>query len=437
MSTPAVDPERFALGQGRPRPEHTPKPLKCGNCGASLSIANEHTELVVCDYCGSHLDVGAEEQKVLGVGGGQRWEFPLSLGTKYRHKTVEYEVIARLAWIEDNDPTELTRQYLLHNPVHGTLWLSEYHGHWDLSWRSHVMPKTEAFGRQRGDTIETYDNRRWVCQGSGTYELAYVDGALPWLAQVGDRQQYAEFVEASGARERYEVERSGSEVEYGRGTALDPRQVEAATGVRDLPAAGVVDENAALKARGFKRLTMIALIVLLINGVACMVTKLSGSTVLDQQFAPDELIGEVFSQPFEIANPGDLVRVKLRAPLNNSWMAVNLALVEGEDVVLHTADADMQYYHGVDGGESWSEGSRSKAVDFKVAEAGTYRLLIQASGNRGSANQAAKPDEYLRVRVIDGARMSRYFILMIIASAAVLVITGLAYGAWKSEGEED
>ena len=437
MTAPAVDMDRFALGEGRPRPEHQPKPLKCGNCGASLEIASEHTELVVCRYCGSHLDVGAEEQKVLGVGGGQRWEFPLELGATYRHKTVPYEVIARLAWIEDNDPSELTRAYLLYHPVHGTMWLSEYHGHWDLSWRSHVMPKTEAFGRRRGDTIETYDNRRWVCQGSGVYELAYVDGALPWLAQVGDRQEYAEFVEASGAGERYEVERTGAEVEFGRGMILDPRQVQAATGVRQLPAAGVVDENAALKARAFRRATMVALILLLINTVACLAARMSGTRVLEQTFAPGELVGEALSEPFPVAKDGDLVRVKLKAPLNNSWMAVSLALVQGDDTVLHTAESDMQYYHGVDGGESWSEGSRSKSVHFRVESAGTYRLLMQATGNRGSANSPETPGEALRVTVIDGARMSRYFVMMMIASAVVLVITGLAYGAWKSEDEED
>jgi hypothetical protein len=63
-----MEKEIYGLNQGRPRPPYQPKNIQCKGCGAGLSVKDEHAELVVCDYCGSHLDVSAPEQKVLSGG---------------------------------------------------------------------------------------------------------------------------------------------------------------------------------------------------------------------------------------------------------------------------------------------------------------------------------------------------------------------------------
>ena len=171
-------PDRFALGAGRPRPEHRPKALRCSQCGAPLEVHNEATQLVVCDSCGSHLDVGAEEQQLLGAGGGRRFDFPLALGDPFRWQGARYEVVARLALMEDGDPDELTREYLLYHPRRASLWLSEDRGRYSIASKTHVMPKQPALATNRGDEVETHDGRRWLCAESGVYELAWVDGAL-------------------------------------------------------------------------------------------------------------------------------------------------------------------------------------------------------------------------------------------------------------------
>ena len=142
-----MDVDRNSLSGGRQRPKYQPRNIRCKGCGAGLTIKNERSELVVCDYCGSHLDVTQDEQKVLGKGGAQKFSFSLALGDSFRYQAARYEIIARLAYDEDftGDDSDLTREYLLYNPRKGSLWLGEYQHQYSLSSASHVMPKGDPF----------------------------------------------------------------------------------------------------------------------------------------------------------------------------------------------------------------------------------------------------------------------------------------------------
>ena len=215
-----MEAERFKLSSGRSRPAYKPQNIKCGSCGAGLTVKDEQSQMVVCEYCGSQLDVSAVEQTVLGKGVGHKPYFPLELGDSFHHKATRFEVISRMAFIEDNDISEMTKEYLLYNPRRGAMWLGEYGGHYSVSYPSHIMPTKDPFNVGRGDVIKTHDGNRWVAEGKGTYTLHYVDGALPWIARIGDRIQYAEFTEKSGSGKRYEAQRIGSEIEYGTGRAM-------------------------------------------------------------------------------------------------------------------------------------------------------------------------------------------------------------------------
>ena len=187
-------PNRFTVGQGRERPSYEPIAHKCPHCGGDLEVKDEQAQLVVCPYCGSHLEMSQTALTALGRRDESSWQFPLAVGARFQHRGLRFEVIARMALIEDGDASECTRQYYLFNPRLGSMWLSEYDGHWSLSTGCHVMPTVLGpFAGTRGDILTTHDGRERVCEETGEYQLAYVDGALPWIAKVGDVSQYAEF----------------------------------------------------------------------------------------------------------------------------------------------------------------------------------------------------------------------------------------------------
>ena len=49
---------------------------------------------------------------------------------------------------------------------------------------------------------------------------------------------------------------------------------------------------------------------------------------------------------------------------------------------------EIGYYHGVEGGESWSEGSRKWKRVFQIPQGGRYRLQLEVSESNSQNNKA-------------------------------------------------
>jgi len=432
-----MDREAYSIEKGRSRPEYKPRDIHCKGCGAGLTVKDEHAELVVCDYCGSHLKVTAVEQKVLSKGPSRKTRFPLKLGDSFNYKSYRYEIIARMAFIEDGDVSEMTRQYLLYNPRVGTCWLDEYGGRYSILQATHVMPEKDPFARKRGYQIGTHDSRKWVCEESGEYELHYVDGALPWIAKVGDRVAYADFVEENGSGNQYQVEHSKNEIEYSIGRALDIEVVRRATGKPELQKNRVTKAgpDAAVMRRFYRKVISGAALVAVINLAILFFTWSLGTEVFSQRFTAEELNGEALSEPFRVDSSIIKIVTQASPRLSNEWMALDVAVVSDQDAVLHVWDQDISYYSGYEGGESWSEGSQKESTYIRIPRPGTYRLLVRAVSAAGNASQANQTSHGAYVRLFDGARMPHFFIGAAVFSALILIFSSYFYLKWQAGGE--
>ncbi|PID56293.1 hypothetical protein CSB45_12245 [candidate division KSB3 bacterium] len=432
-----VESERFALHSGRKRPKYTPKDIHCPSCGAGLTVKDERSELVVCEYCGSHLDVSKEEKEILGKGASRKWEFPLQIGDSFRHKKVRYEIIARMVFIEDDDEDELSRQYLLYNPCHGTLWLSEYDGDYSLSSDTHLMPKADPFSLKQGAVMTTYDDRKWVLEGTGVYELVYVDGALPWIAAVGDRVEYAEFLNKKSPKLQYDVQRIDGEIEYGKGESLSLQQLRRALGKSEFEKDHELEANQSIEhfvktQRDFKLVFAMIIAMLAINMFMAIYAISQGTLVMEQQFSPAELTEETYSKPFRVVKNGEVVRIKINANLANAWMSLDIGVVKDESTLIHVDGADLSYYHGYDDeGESWSEGSRRGTLYFKIPWEGDYKLLVHAVGASGNVERAVQASHSATIQVYTGAMDGTFSLLMLIVSIILLVLTFIGYRIWR------
>ncbi len=394
--------------------------------------------MVVCEYCSSQLDVSSSEQTVLGKGLANKPDFPLELGDSFHHKATRFEVISRMAFIEDNDISEMTKEYLLYNPRRGTLWLGEYGGHYSISYPSHVAPKTDPFDVSRGAVIKTHDGSQWVAEGRGTYELHYVDGALPWVAKVGDRIGYAEFSDKSGSGKRYEVQRIGNEIEYGSGRTMPLESVRRATRKPEL-GKGTISrpfEDPAPKRKGYIQLMLFTFIATVINGLLAFYCFQSGQVVLDQTFQAGQLTDGVISRPFSVNGKGKATKIAVMAPLDNAWMSMEAAVVRSDGLAVHMYADSLEYYHGRSGGESWSEGSQSSSHYVKIPDPGKYQLFLQAVSASGNASKATNAMHSLHVEIKDRALPWSKFALAGGLSFALLILTAAFYAKWK-EGDEE
>jgi hypothetical protein len=102
----------------------------------------------------------------------------------------------------------------------------------------------------------------------------------------------------------------------------------------------------------------------------------------DGALAPGQSSGsarapDVFFTPAFDLSGGRNVEVDLQLPLQNEWAFITVDLVHESSGELRTFATELAYYSGVEGGESWSEGSRSGSHLFGAARAGRHVLRLE------------------------------------------------------------
>ena len=89
------------------------------------------------------------------------------------------------------------------------------------------------------------------------------------------------------------------------------------------------------------------------------------------------------SKEFALPDGARRLEIAHEAQLSNSWVALHLTLVNKNTGESWTADREISYYEGVDGGESWSEGSKSDDFVFTDLPPGTYFVAEEAELDPG------------------------------------------------------
>jgi hypothetical protein len=133
--------------------------------------------------------------------------------------------------------------------------------------------------------------------------------------------------------------------------------------------------------------------------------------------APTEPPGAVmFSDKFQL-DGGHNVAIDLDANVYNNWCYAAVDLVNEATGEVVSFDANLEYYAGVDDGESWSEGSHTTQQVIAPVAPGSYALRVEAQhGGTG--------DVRLRVIVHQGVFRGVWFWL----GLGVLVIPFVLVG---------
>lgn len=365
--------EGFALGSGRARPAYKPKPITCAQCGASIVLKDERAQVIVCQYCHTQIELTATQATAIGVVSGAEPNFELPIGAVFDWAGVRYEVVGRIARENPEDLEDArNHDFLLYNPRHPCLWLSSYEREWWIAGRTRVLPVGEAI--RAGAELATHDGRRWRTVEREVSRIAYVDGALPWLARVGDTMRHAAFVAADGSGETYEAEYSErGEIEFSRGVRLSEAQVRQASSGRLKPRAVAVLAEAGER----PRMRAIAIITLGF-GVLSLVTGLVFSVVgtrLANATLPAEG-GRVGPVVVERANT--VLDVEVYQPFRaDGWSYVEAEVQDEEGEYLFGFGEELWAESGYDGG-SWHEEKNDYDLNVTIPEPGTYYLAFTA-----------------------------------------------------------
>ncbi|NJD33951.1 MAG: DUF4178 domain-containing protein [Betaproteobacteria bacterium] len=384
------------------------KALQCPACGGAITLHDKAVQSVACPSCLSVLEPDNESLRILRkAAAATRIEPLIPLGSVGRFFGKDWTVIGfqqRVITAEGIDYP--WQEYLLHHPEEGFRWLVESTGHW--SWVSTI---TEPPRYQTGMPLTTYKGEIYTRYSAGSAETRYVIGEFTWKVKVGEKWEIADFIAPPKMLSR---ESSHKESTWSLGEYLPVEEVAAAFKLEQaLPAPVGIGmnqpnprtENHRKVCSRFWKFLLLAIVA-----QALWIFIFGGRTLLDQRlvFSPqnDE---PVTTQTFQLDGKARNLVLRHDTDLDNNWLGLDMTLVDKNTGRAWTAQSDVAYWHGVDDGESWSEGDRTRELVFRDLPAGTYYFVIDPEIS------AEKPVSVAaRIKVIrDQAVWSNFFFLLI------------------------
>ncbi|HJQ37474.1 MAG TPA: DUF4178 domain-containing protein [Thermoanaerobaculia bacterium] len=414
--------------------------LRCSNCGGPLElVAPDRAERVFCPNCGTAHDVGEGKFAPLKqLKRGKKVNPVIPLGTTGTIDGVAYVVAGFMQRSVKFDKTYYWTEYLLFNREQGFRWLVHSDDHWSFVTPLRAGEVADWSPAGASPTV-VYGGKSYRLFQTATARVTYVIGEFYWRVEVGEEVDTADYI-APPLGISKEVTRGGAEeINYSHARYLQPEEVEAAFGVKNLtrpPGAGPMQPYPGPRLLG-AWLVMTAL--LFITAIAIGVSK-PRRQVMNQTynlaevpeggaagFSPPEQNGGLkpaapstrvlFTEPFELSGTQN-VMVRGAADLQNTWLYVTADLVNDANGKMQTFDLPLEYYSGVDQGERWSEGSSNRREYLSAPEKGRYVLRLETQWQDG------QPAPALHVVVTEGIFRWPYFILALIA-VGVLPLLGV------------
>ena len=175
--------------------------------------------------------------------------------------------------------------------------------------------------------------------------------------------------------------RATGEINWSLGTYVPVQQIEKAFSVTGLPRPSNVAPNQPYKYGWIYKYWMLFLAITLVVGFVSFVISGSTKQVFSQTVTMAPLPNEdgtqvFFSDPFPLEGRRN-IRVVGESPVDNTWVYLEGDLINDETGVVQSFPIDISYYHGVEDGESWTEGGQSDSAYTSAMPAGRYVLRLE------------------------------------------------------------
>ncbi len=385
--------------------------VNCTRCSAPLELLGGHRiESLSCGYCGAILDPH-ERCKVVGeYAKALEITWPFKLGLSGRLKGIDFVITGALS-LRTADGSSSWLEYQLYSPLRGYAFLSLEGGHFVLSrrvryrvrWPAGLPAKTRVLAN--GQRYQKFSEYKAV--------VVSAVGALTWLARPGDETRC---VDCIAPPHILSVERAAGETEVHLGEYLEAQEVLSAFGVEAgrpryqrgfvhpaqpyKPWTWLSDLHGAVKPFLLGSLLIAGLIALLFDGREVYRYRLDQPVPVRHEL--------------NISSARNPVAILLQAGVNNSWASYEFEISRDGETVF-SLEQELSYYHGVEGGERWTEGSRKAKALVRFPAPGRYQVLsAQTGGDRLAPLSVSIRENYV---------VSRYFWIL---SAVLLLPLGLA-----------
>jgi hypothetical protein len=184
------------------------------------------------------------------------------------------------------------------------------------------------------------------------------------------------------------MESTSDEVNWSRGHYLEPSEVWSAFQLKGSPPErrGVGMNQPNPRTGGAWSRAMLAMAAVLLVYV---VFVFSGGRVVHKQrveFPNGAVSGApeaaAYVGPIFVLDRGNLL-VDVKAPVNNSWLYLDGALINDDTGEIDEFDMEVSAYNGVEDGEAWSEGSSEATAYLASVHPGRYTMRLAPQWEAG------------------------------------------------------
>jgi Zn finger protein HypA/HybF involved in hydrogenase expression len=361
--------------------------VKCPNCAGPLELsAPDRTERVACPFCDSLLDVNDGALVFLkSLDKTNKPRFAVELGAVGKFMgDVPFKVIgASVRSVTVEGEKYFWHEYLLYNPMVGFRWLVHSEGHWNFV--ESVNPGDVSVSGVGSTCAARYKGRKFGIFQEAEACVEYVTGEFYWRVEQGERVTATDFVDSPSM---LSCEYAGNEINWSLGTYVTAPEIEKAFGIGGVAKPSSVGPNQPFTG-GFYITTGLAFVVALLIAAAALLpftgierTVLKETVTLERLTAPNTP-QTAFSGKFEL-KPDRNVQIVAAADVSNTWVDLDVDLVNEASQEVESVNIPIEYYTGTDGDGAWSEGGKTQDASLSSLPGGVYTLRIEGTWEKSS-----------------------------------------------------
>jgi len=385
--------------------------VSCTKCATAITVYDPaSSEYVVCPKCYAYIHLKENERpfiKQMAVAPESTPVIPL--GTEGVFRELPYKVIGYLEKKEVGT-YYYWREYLLYNYTKGYAFLAEYEGHWSfIAGKDHFPDLSEA--SYPNNNVVTFRDNDFSVYNKYEPAITALLGEYDWDV-LNELVYTREWIMPPYLLVNEKNLRNKTQNDWYLGEYAEPKEVAAAFGltVSDLPSrTGIGANQRSPYLRHWQQSSRIVpffmLAVLMLGLLHAWLypakvvlssdyqISLSDKGLKDALHADSSYIsnGEYEYKPFtstsfKLDNTTAL-EFDINANIDNNWTEATVLLANEQTNQTWEVTKSIEYYHGYEDGESWSEGSSTENILLSHIPAGRYHLNIYPySGDKAGKN---------------------------------------------------
>jgi Domain of unknown function (DUF4178) len=426
--------------------------LSCPQCGGPLDLrAPDQTQRVTCPNCGSLLDADRGNLRYLTSLEPPKVKPIIPIGTT---GTFDGGTLTVIGFVQRSMTYEGVKyyweEYLLYNPQIGFRWLVRSDDNWSFV---QSVPPGEVTDQGRS---AYFRGQRFKLYQDTAARVEIVMGEFYWKVSLGEMAQAADYIHPPEMLSReisaldsqevsYETIKGkkrgrqksrfvGGEINWSLGAFVKPREVEKAFNVSGLPRPTKIGWNQPFPHKKIYKYWLVLMAVLFLVGLA-LIALGPHRKVFEKSFYLTPMVNNqtpqiVFTDPFDL-KARENIKVQARSSVDNTWLYVDGDMIDESSGLVQSFSLPVEYYHGVDGGESWSEGSQAPALHLSALPSGQYTMRLEVSWERWQ--QPAN----LSLRVEQGVPRVMHLVVAMVILTIIPFLVGLYHWSFEKRRWED